>query len=300
MLKYEIRNELLKSTLIVKNIKPADFTVFSCEANGVRVSASLLTESPFIIPPPQQIDGITDDIEVISTTVRPGASVTWSVNGKTINPENFRLSLAKKSGIDVYFSILKFEERSVGNRRDLIIKNIKTEDAGWYTADCAGVQFKTKFNLVGLKKWTTSFIHSNLAAERKFQAPLRNQMAYIGSIALFECCTRNTEMPVSWFVNGKLICGQTFSILKYEQMTRNNYHRLIIKNISKADYGTYSIQCGNEKLEATLSQLNPFLDDMDDVDGLLGDIEVFKVKAQSDVQVTWYFGREKITRHNFR
>ena len=95
MLKYEIRNELLKSTLIVKNIKPADFTVFSCEANGVRVSASLLTESPFIIPPPQQIDGITDDIEVISTTVRPGASVTWSVNGKTINPENFRYDLAK-------------------------------------------------------------------------------------------------------------------------------------------------------------------------------------------------------------
>ena len=133
---------------------------------------------------------------------------------------------------DIDFSILKFEERSVGNRRDLIIKNIKTEDAGWYTAECAGVQFKTKFNLVGLKKWTTSFIHSNLAAERKFQAPLRNQMAYIGSIALFECCTRNTEMPVSWFVNGKLICGQTFSILKYEQMTRNNYHRLIIKNIS--------------------------------------------------------------------
>ena len=83
-------------------------------------------------------------------------------------------------------------------------------------------------------------------------------------------------------------------------MTRNNYHRLIIKNISKADYGTYSIQCGNEKLEATLSQLNPFLDDMDDVDGLLGDIEVFKVKTQPDVQVTWYFGRDKITRHNFR
>ena len=90
MLKYEIRNELLKTTLIVKNIKPTDFTVFSCEANGVRVSASLLVESPFIIPPPQQIDGIADDIEVISTTVRPGASVSWAVNGKTVNRENFR------------------------------------------------------------------------------------------------------------------------------------------------------------------------------------------------------------------
>ena len=91
MLKYEVRNELLKTTLIVKNIKPADFTVFSCEANGTRISASLLKESPFIIPPPKQIDGICDDIEVISTIVRPGASVAWfATNGTRITPENYR------------------------------------------------------------------------------------------------------------------------------------------------------------------------------------------------------------------
>ena len=47
MLKYEKRRQLQKASLIVKNIKESDFTTFSCEAKGVRLSAALLREPEF-------------------------------------------------------------------------------------------------------------------------------------------------------------------------------------------------------------------------------------------------------------
>ena len=220
MLKYEIRNKSLQSSLIVKNIKETDFTTFACEAKGVRLSAAVLKASPFVRPCDAKVEAFATDIEVISVDVKPHTSVSWFFNGVEINSENF--------------SILKYEERSVGNRRELIVKNISNSDVGSYSCKALGVTTGCTLRLVGLKKWTTSYMKSKMENERKLQAQLRNTTSYRGGIAVFECCTRIPELPVHWFVNGRLITKDTFSILKYEHVQSKmypNYHRLIVKNI---------------------------------------------------------------------
>ena len=220
MLKYEIRNQSQQSSLIIKNIKESDFTTFGCEAKGIKLSAALLKESPFTRPLDEKVEAFATDIEVISLDVKPHTSVVWYFNGTEINRKSF--------------SILKYEERSVENRRELIIKNITGSDAGQYECKASGVSTKCQLRLVGLKKWTTSFMKSKMENERKLQSPLRSTASYRGGIAVFECCTRIPELPVHWFVNDRLITKQTFSILKYEHVQSKmypNYHRLIVKNI---------------------------------------------------------------------
>ena len=63
--------------LIVKNIKEADFTTFSAECNGVRLSAQLRQQSPYICPVRDEVLGYATGIEVIRTKVRPGLGVKW-------------------------------------------------------------------------------------------------------------------------------------------------------------------------------------------------------------------------------
>ena len=98
MLKYEVRNLGLTSQfrlievskllirvindqpftkLIVKNIKEADFTTFSAECNGVRLSAQLRQQSPYICPVRDEVLCYATGIEVIRTKVRPGLGVKW-------------------------------------------------------------------------------------------------------------------------------------------------------------------------------------------------------------------------------
>ena len=93
MLKYEVRNCGLHSQLIVKNIKNSDFTTFSCQCHGVRLSAQLSQQSPFIYPVRSEIHAFPTGIEVIRTKVRPGTWVKWYRDEELITPQSFRLFL---------------------------------------------------------------------------------------------------------------------------------------------------------------------------------------------------------------
>ena len=77
--------------LIVKNIKEADFTTFSAECNGVRLSAQLRQQSPFMCPVRTEVFGFATGIEVIRTKVRPGLGVKWHKVGVRHDNE-FKLS----------------------------------------------------------------------------------------------------------------------------------------------------------------------------------------------------------------
>ena len=91
MLKYEVRNCGLHSQLIVKNIKNSDFTTFSCQCHGVRLSAQLRQQSPFMCPVRSEIHAFPTGIEVIRTKVRPGTWVKWYRDEELITPQSFRL-----------------------------------------------------------------------------------------------------------------------------------------------------------------------------------------------------------------
>ena len=93
MLKYEVRNCGLHSQLIVKNIKNSDFTTFSCQCHGVRLSAQLRQQSPFMCPVRSEIHAFPTGIEVIRTKVRPGTCVKWYRDEELITPQSFRLFL---------------------------------------------------------------------------------------------------------------------------------------------------------------------------------------------------------------
>merc|ERR1712168_1637762 len=153
--------------------------------------------------------------------VKPGSYVTWYKNGKKITKNEF--------------SILKFEERTVGDRAMLIIKNIVKSDYCKYSAEAKGEKCEAK-----------------LTEMSPFVGKMDAVAGLAGDIEVFMVQVQPAT-HVSWFKGSKKITKQEFSILKYEERWSGNFRELIVKNISQGDCGDYSVEARGAKQSAKLS-----------------------------------------------
>ena len=51
---------------------------------------------------------------------------------------------------------------------------------------------------------------------------------------------------------------------------------------------------------AILEPISPFVSEMDNIEGVRGGIEVFKVRTHQNASVSWFFGSKQINRCAFR
>lgn len=220
MFKFERVVDGTKRALIVKNCSKAEFGKYSVECNGEKKEASLNQASPFISKI-ADVEGYNGDIAVFEAKVKPGSYVSWYQNGKKINKSEF--------------SILKFEERTVGDRAMLIVKNIVKADYCKYTAEARGEKCDAK-----------------LTAMSPFVGKMDNVAGLAGDIEVFMVQVQ-PGTHVSWYKGSKKITKQEFSILKFEERWSGNFRELIVKNISQADCGDYSVEAKGTKQTSKLS-----------------------------------------------
>lgn len=91
-----------------------------------------------------------------------------------------------------------------------------------------------------------------------------------------------------------------FSILKYEEVCERNIRRLIVKNISEKDFGTFSCEAKEARISASLSRKSPWILPLQDIEGFYQGIAVFEVLVQPGVQVSWFRKGFPIIKENFR
>ena len=147
-----------------------------------------------------------------------------------------------------------------------------------------------------------------------FSSDMKNDQAYINGIGRFDITVDSADAQVTWsksewsglslfsfipFLDGKQI-GDDVSMLKFEKVVDGNKRALIVKNVTKDDFASYSAECDGAKKEAKLSQMSPFTAKIQDVEGYLGDIAVFECQVTPGSIVTWFVNGKKINKLDFR
>jgi len=83
-------------------------------------------------------------------------------------------------------------------------------------------------------------------------------------------------------------------------MSRDSIRALLVKNCTNADFCKYAIEVNGEKSEASLKTMSPFVSKIQNESGPVGGIALFSCEVRPAVQVSWYFGNQKISRSSFR
>merc|ERR1739838_417746 len=128
-----------------------------------------------------------------------------------------------------------------------------------------------------------------------FSSDMKNDQAYTNGIGRFDITVDSADAQVTWSKNGQQI-GDDHSMLKFEKVVDGNKRALIVKNVTKDDFASYSAECDGAKKEAKLSQMSPFVAKIQDVEGYRGDIAVFECQITPGSIVTWFANGKKINR----
>lgn len=83
----------------------------------------------------------------------------------------------------------------------------------------------------------------------------KDDQACLNGIGKFSLLVLNNLVKVNWFQNSKKI-DEKESILKFEQVTSGRIRSLIVKNCSKTDFTTYSVESNGEKFNFKLNMVD--------------------------------------------
>merc|ERR1711990_351052 len=218
----------------------------SAEARGETCEAKLNEKLPFV-GKMDSVSGLAGDIEVFMVQVQPATHVSWFKGSTKITKQNF--------------SILKFEERWDGNFRELVVKNINSNDCGEYRVEARGSSQSAKLSITKDKNQTTTALRAKAGPRKELSGASKtvkkvaaNTDAFAkvpkslngkdGGIEVFECELKDASASCQWYKGNTKIDSSSFSILKYECVTKGSKRKLIVKNIRRQDVGEYQCKAG--------------------------------------------------------
>jgi hypothetical protein len=227
--------------LIIKNANQDDIGEYQAQLTNVagliksKKSKINIQKQPTFIKKPQSITVNQTDTGKIDCQIDalPQAKVTWLIAGKPVSPkEGYETTFDTKTGIAT-----------------LIIKNVTTKHAGPITVRAE--------NTAGTAEETANI---NVRSAPILLKPLTDTEVITNNDATFTCEFQSSpQATVKWFYNGKPLNSSPNKYdISYD--TKTNQHKLIIKNTTLNDNGTYSAQASNElgqiQTEAKLNVIN--------------------------------------------
>ena len=141
--------------------------------------AELIKSTPFNSALPSYVEAYRNDITVISADLKPGCYANWFYQNKPINSSNF--------------SILKYEIRNVGNRSELIIKNISDCDFTFFGCESRGERY-----LIELRE------------RSPFTSELSNAYGNEEGIAVFSVNKQQDVRNPAWWIENTKIDSSKF------------------------------------------------------------------------------------------
>ncbi|CAF1491714.1 unnamed protein product, partial [Adineta ricciae] len=213
--------------LIIKNATQDDMGEYQCQltnAAGVaksKKSKVTVQKQPTFIRKPESITVNQTESSHIECQIDalPQAKITWLIAGKAVSAKDgYETSFDAKTGIAT-----------------LSIKNTTTKHA-------ASVTIKAE-NVSGTAEETVDI---NVRSTPILLKPLTDLEVVVNTDATFVCEFQSSpQATVQWFCNGKPLNAQPN---KYEITfdAKTNQHKLVVKNTSLDDHGSYSAQASNE------------------------------------------------------
>uniref|UniRef100_A0A1I7S955 Muscle M-line assembly protein unc-89 n=1 Tax=Bursaphelenchus xylophilus TaxID=6326 RepID=A0A1I7S955_BURXY len=223
-------------TLTIPKAKIDDSAEYRCLAENDHGTA--WTEGPIVVTSKDaaKIDGEAPDfvqpIKPVNVEVGKDAVFVGKVSGKPFPEIKWYQGKKEITAADAKF---KIESESDGTQR-LIVKNCKLEDAGEFR--CAA---SNQYGDVWAD--TTLTVTTPKAKAPEFEKELEAVDAKQGEDAVFECKLADDDnSKVDWYKgNEKLVPSANVII----EALPNGVHRLILKNVSPDDQGSYRVEAVN-------------------------------------------------------
>ncbi|CAF2489671.1 unnamed protein product [Rotaria sp. Silwood2] len=213
--------------LIIKNANQDDMGEYQAQLTNVagliksKKSKVTIQKQPTFIKKPQSITVNQTDTGKIECQIDalPQAKLTWLANGKPVTvKEGYETTYDMKTGIAT-----------------LSVKNITTKHAGPITIRAE--------NAAGTAEET---VNINVRSAPILLKPLTDTEVITNSDASFTCEFQSSPTAnIQWFHDGKPI-NATPNKYDITYDTKTNQHKLIIKNTTLNDHGTYSAKATNE------------------------------------------------------
>ena len=213
--------------LIIKNATPDDMAEYQAQLTNVggliksKKTKVTIQKQPTFVKKPESITVNQTDNGQIQCQVDalPQAKITWLVGGKPVTiKDGYESTFDTKTGVAT-----------------LIVKNITTKHAGPVTVKAE--------NVAGSAEETANI---NVRSAPIIIKPLADTEVVANHDAVFVCEFQSSpEAKIQWLCNGKPISSKPN---KYEISfdAKTNQHKLVIKNATLEDHGTYSAQAKND------------------------------------------------------
>ncbi|XP_077363922.1 obscurin [Festucalex cinctus] len=236
-LKYDLKQTGACQQLRIHNVMPDDAGRYTCKTVDDRCDVTLAVEaSPaFFKKELQNQDAVEgDDITLRCELSKPGVRVEWRKGGAVLAPGK------------------KYELWKDGCIQELRIRNLDTEDNGYYTCD-AGDQLTTASVTVQVK-------------EVYILCGLKTVDVFVGEWATFSC-QLSGEAPgkVQWWLDGNLLKSSPVSEIG---LSEGHIHTLTFKNLATDDSGTVMFKAGSLTSSAKLLVKDPTVEVVNDMEDL--------------------------------
>ncbi|XP_038654386.1 obscurin isoform X3 [Scyliorhinus canicula] len=222
--KYEIKQEDYMNILLIHNLNLEDSGDYTCDS-GIRQTTAVLQvkASPVhFIKKLQSQEGDEDNLLTLHCELtKAGAPVTWRRGAQTLCHGD------------------KYELIQKDSTVELVIHNLKQEDAGEYTCDSGDDQ--------------TTAILTVKALPAYFKQELKNVEAEEGHTVTLHCELSKSDAPVEW--RKRLVVLQPSD--KYEMKQNGAIVELLIHNVKRGDAGKYTCYFENRQTTASLTVTEP-------------------------------------------
>ncbi|CDW52538.1 protein unc g; protein unc f; protein unc d; prot ein unc b; protein unc a [Trichuris trichiura] len=271
-MKYKIVNDKQFCTLIINNPDVDDSGKYTCVANGVPTTATLVVAEP---PPKYTFEkSLPTSTELIRTregvlecrVSHPDAPVKWYKAGVEIKPNNPKY----KMEVDRF------------GRCALTVKSVDYDDVGEYMAKINDENFTTCYVGVGNPRC-------------EFISPMKSQKVQEKEDACLECELNDREAVIRWYHDETLV---QIDNVKYVEKRIARKRKLLIKNCGLEDEGVYKCMTDDDQTMGQLivEPLNKFLEKPPDMTVTEKD-DVVATCQTKDTRgaATWYRNGKQIT-----
>uniref|UniRef100_A0A2K6GY28 non-specific serine/threonine protein kinase n=1 Tax=Propithecus coquereli TaxID=379532 RepID=A0A2K6GY28_PROCO len=221
--RYRLRQDGTTCELQIRGLAVADAGEYSCVCGQERTSATLTIRAPQVLfrEPLQSLQAEEGSAARLCCELSEPAAVVWSKGGLELGADARR------------------EPRLRGRTAELVLRDVRREDAGEYTCAC-GSQ-------------ATSATLTVTAAPVRFLRELEAQEVAEGGTAHLRCELTRPGAGVEWR-RGSL---QLFPCAKYQMVQEGTVAELLVRGVEPEDAGDYTCDTGHTQSVATLSVRAP-------------------------------------------
>ncbi|XP_060900885.1 obscurin isoform X2 [Labrus mixtus] len=216
--KYEMKEEGLSRTLIVKSTESRDSGSYSCQTADDKLEFKVQVKAlKFVVQMKPAAVELGGTLSLVCELNQASGDVVWRCDGREIKPGGRHCI------------------RTDGAKRVLTVTGMTKQDEGEYCCECRSDK-------------TSAKITSKAPRVVRLTNKLNNVAAMEGKDAIFKCAVNPADVNVKWFHNSLPVTAGP----KYKIEQGGGSHSLTVTSVTQKDAGEISVDAEGKICQATL------------------------------------------------